>query len=93
MDTGSVVATNCTLNAAKVIARDCHVPSICHVLVGSIEAQFGVCARCRCIQRMKQAYDCQPGKAAQPVSKPAAKRLGELMQDGSPKSKRMRTTK
>ncbi|KAK9914767.1 hypothetical protein WJX75_000282 [Coccomyxa subellipsoidea] len=44
----------------------------------------------RCIQRMKQAYDCQPGKAAQPVSKPAAKRLGRNMQDGSPMSKRMK---
>lgn len=39
---------------------------------------------------MKQAYDCQPGKAAQPVSKPAARRLGGKMQDGSPMSKRMK---
>ena len=47
----------------------------------------------RCIQRMKQAYDCQPGSSAKPVSKPAKKRLDDMMQDGSPKKERMRTTK
>lgn len=47
------------------------------------------CVRCRCIQRMKQAYDNQP-HAAQPGTKEALKRSADEGANGALKAKKAR---